>query len=92
MELYSRAVEKVKAGTNQEQHDYLGRRLYDMTGEIIMSLLLINDASKAPELFAKSARLYTRLTEEHVVGHAAFIESFDIADLEDCKFDSVTKA
>lgn len=91
-ELYSRAVEKVKAGTNQEQHDYLGRRLYDMTGEIIMSLLLINDASKAPELFAKSARLYTRLTEEHVVGHAAFIESFDIADLEDCKFDSVTKA
>lgn len=92
VELYSRAVEKVKAGTNQEQHDYLGRRLYDMTGEIIMSLLLINDASKAPELFAKSARLYTRLTEEHVVGHAAFIESFDIADLEDCKFDSVTKA
>lgn len=92
VELYSRAVEKVKAGTNQEQHDYLGRRLYDMTGEIIMSLLLINDASKAPELFAKSARLYTRLTEEHVVGHAAFIESFDIADLEDCKYDSVTKA
>ncbi len=92
VELYSRAVEKVKAGTNQEQHDYLGRRLYDMTGEIIMSLLLINDASKSPELFAKSARLYTRLTEEHVVGHAAFIESFDIADLEDCKYDSVTKA
>lgn len=92
VELYSRAIEKVKAGTNQEQHDYLGRRLYDMTGEIIMSLLLINDASKAPELFAKSARLYTRLTEEHVVGHTAFIESFDITDLDDCKFVSVTEA
>lgn len=92
VELYRRAIEKVKAGTNQEQHDYLGRRLYDMTGEIIMSLLLINDASKAPELFAKSARLYTRLTEEHVVGHTAFIESFDITDLDDCKFVSVTEA
>ena len=48
--LYEEAVEKVKADDNQEEHDFLGRRLYNMTGDIVMALLLINDASKAPEL------------------------------------------
>ncbi|MBM6992211.1 MAG: acyl-CoA dehydrogenase family protein [Prevotella sp.] len=81
--LYEEAVEKVKADDNQEEHDFLGRRLYDMTGDIVMALLLINDATKAPEMYAKSAKVYARLAEEEVVGHADFIKSFSMDDLKD---------
>lgn len=85
IKVYEEAIEKVKADDNQEEHDFLGRRLYNMTGDIVMSLLLINDASKAPELYAKSAKIYARLTEEEVMGHASFIRSFNIDDLNDCR-------
>ncbi|MGI6242157.1 MAG: acyl-CoA dehydrogenase family protein [Prevotella sp.] len=92
VKLYEEAIEKVKAEDNQEAHDYLGRRLYNMTGDIVMSLLLINDASKAPELYAKSAKVYTRLAEEEIIGHAAFIQSFTLNDLEDCRLISEADA
>ncbi len=81
-ETYEKAIAQVKEGENQEKQDFLARRLYDMTGDIVMSLLLIQDATKAPEMFAKSAKIYTRLAEEEVVGHAAFIENFKVEDLE----------
>ena len=80
--LYEESIEKVKTDGNQDEHDFLARRLYDMTGDIIMSLLIISDASKAPELFAKSAQVYVRAAEEEVTGHAAYIKSFDAADLK----------
>lgn len=85
VKLYEEAIEKVKAEDNQEAHDFLGRRLYNMTGDIVMSLLLINDASKAPDLYAKSARVYTRLAEEEIIGHAAFVRAFVNDDLKDCR-------
>lgn len=80
--LYEEAVEKVKADGNQEEHDFLARRLYDMTGDIILSLLLINDASKAPELFEKSANIYVRHAEEEVIGHHAYVMAFQADDLK----------
>ncbi len=80
--LYEKSVEKVKAAGNQELHDFLGRRLYDMTAEIVMSLLIMKDASKAPELFKKSANVYVRLAEEDVIGKAAYIDNFNADDLD----------
>ena len=80
--LYEKSVEKVKAAGNQELHDFLGRRLYDMTAEIVMSLLIMKDASKAPELFKKSANVYVRLAEEDVIGKAAYIDNFTADDLD----------
>lgn len=91
VKLYEEAIEKVKAEDNQEVHDFLGRRLYNMTGDIVMSLLLINDASKAPELYAKSAKVYARLAEEEIIGHAAFVQAFVIDDLKDCRLISETE-
>ena len=91
VKLYEEAIEKVKAEDCQEAHDFLGRRLYNMTGDIVMALLLINDASKAPELYAKSARVYTRLAEEEIIGHTAFIQAFVIDDLKDCRLISETE-
>ena len=80
--LYEKSVEKVKAAGNQELHDFLGRRLYDMTAEIVMSLLIMKDASKAPELFKKSANVYVRLAEEDIMGKAAYIDNFNADDLD----------
>ncbi len=78
---YEKAIEAVKALENQEAQDFLARRLYDMTGEILMSLLLLHDASLAPDLFGDSARVYVQMTEENVIGKAAYIEHFSLKDL-----------
>ncbi len=85
VELYDESIERVNAYDNQDVHDFLARRLYNMTADIIGSLLLIEDASKAPELFKKSANVFVRMAEEEVIGHASYIKSFDPADLANFK-------
>lgn len=81
VEMYEQAVNYVKEAGNQEVHDFLARRLYDMTGDILMSLLIIDDASRAPELFLKSANVYVRHAEEEVIGKAAYVKSFIAEEL-----------
>jgi len=81
IDLYEKAVAYVNDANNQELHDFLARRLYDMTCEIIMSLLIIDDASRAPELFAKSADVYVRMTEENVCAKAYYVMHFTAEDL-----------
>ena len=78
---YLAAIEKVKADADQEEQDFLSRRLYDMTGVLVMSLLLLDDASKAPELFAKSAEVYVRHAEAEVSAHSAYVMNFKAEDL-----------
>ena len=85
VELYEAAINKVKEANDQAVHDFLARRLYNMTGDIVMSLLILDDATKAPELFAKSANVYVRMAEEEVLGHAAYIQNFKAEDLESFK-------
>lgn len=80
---YEASVEKVKAVGDQDTHDFLGRRLYDMTANIIASLLILDDATRAPELFSKSANVFVRMAEEEVIGKAAYIDSFKAEDLKD---------
>lgn len=82
VELYEGAVNKVKEAANQDLHDFLGRRLYNMTAEIIMSLLILDDATRAPQLFSKSAKVYVRMAEENVIGAAAYVNEFNAEDLE----------
>ncbi len=81
IDLYEKAVAYVNDANSQELHDFLARRLYDMTCEIIMSLLIIDDAHRAPELFEKSANVYVRMTEEDVCAKAYYIMHFTEADL-----------
>lgn len=85
VELYEAAINKVKEANDQAVHDFLARRLYNMTGEIVMSLLILDDATKAPEMFAKSANVYVRMAEEEVLGHSAYIQNFKAEDLESFK-------
>lgn len=82
VDLYEDALNYVKEANNQDMHDFLARRLYDITAEIIMSLLIIEDATRAPELFKKSANVYVRMTEEDVLGKVAYIKSFTAEDLK----------
>ena len=83
--LYEAAIAKVKELGDQAVHDFLARRLYNMTGDIVMSLLILDDATKAPEMFKKSANVYVRMAEEEVLGHSAYIQNFQAEDLESFK-------
>ena len=85
VELYEAAINKVKEANDQAVHDFLARRLYNMTGDIVMSLLILDDATKAPEMFQKSANVYVRMAEEEVLGHSAYIQNFEAEDLESFK-------
>jgi alkylation response protein AidB-like acyl-CoA dehydrogenase len=83
--VYEEALAAVKALENQDAQDFLARRLYDMTCEIVMSLLILRDATKAPELFEKSANVYVRMAAEDIIGKAAYIKAFKVEDLESFK-------
>ena len=82
VDLYAEAVEKVKADANQAEHDFLGRRLYNMTGDIVLSLLLLRDATKNAEEFEKSANVFVRMAEETCIGAHAYIMNFTADDLK----------
>lgn len=79
---FEAGVAAVKAHESQDVQDFLYRRLYDMNGVILMSLLLLADASRSAELFGKSANIYVRMAESEVAGHMAYIREFKAEDLE----------
>ena len=83
--VYEEALNYAKGLNNQDAFDFLARRLYDMTAELVMSLLIIRDAAKSPELFEKSANVYVRMAEEDVCGKAAYIKNFQVEDLANFK-------
>jgi len=79
---YEEVLAEVKAENNQEKTDFVARRLYEMTADIIMSLLILADATRSPELFAKSANVYVRHAEAECAAHYEFIKNFKLEDLE----------
>ena len=79
---YEQSINYVKESGSREVNDLLARRLYDMTAETIMSLLILDDATRAPELFAKSANVYVRMAEENVVGKSLFVQNFIAEDIK----------
>ncbi len=81
VELYEQSINYVKAANNQEVQDFLARRLYDMTGDIMMSLLILDDATHAPHLFTQSANVYVHAAEEDVIGKSVYVKNFIEEDL-----------
>ena len=71
----------VKETQNQELLDFVARRLMEMAADCIMAHLLIQDATKAPEMFAKSANVYLNYTEAEVEKHCNFINKFNADEL-----------
>jgi alkylation response protein AidB-like acyl-CoA dehydrogenase len=81
--LYANAVARVVETKNQEYLDFQARRLVEMAGHIIMSYLLIIDASRDTEdQFRKSAEVYLNYGEVEVRRHAAFIKTFDVENVD----------
>jgi len=75
--ILSECITKVREAGDSEMQDFLARRLYDMTGEIVMSLLLMRDATVAPDMFLKSAKVYAAMACETVAGKSFYILNFD---------------
>ena len=82
-EKYNTAVAFVNEKKNDEYKDFVIRRLYEMAADIIMSLLLIGDASRDASLFGKSARIYTRYAASEIERHYDFIMNSTPEDLAD---------
>ncbi len=81
-ERFNACVAKIVDAGNQELHDFAARHLYEMAADIIMCLLILDNATKCAELFEKSARVYVRFAASEVEKHASFVEDVDVADLD----------
>ena len=74
-------VEGVKEAGNQELQDLAARHLYDITAHTMMAHLIVLDASRAPELFATSAKVFLNLAEADVAKNAQYIANLSIEAL-----------
>ena len=81
VKLYEQALDYVKQAQDQEVQDFLARRLYNMTGDIVMSLLILEDATRSAELFSKSANVYVRMAQAEVTAEHVYIMNFVKEDL-----------
>jgi alkylation response protein AidB-like acyl-CoA dehydrogenase len=82
--LYEQNVQKVVDVKNTEYLDFVARRLTETAGHIIMTYLLIIDASQ-DEQFRKSAEVYFHYAEAEISKHAAFIADFAPENVETYK-------
>ena len=80
---FEACTEAVKSADNQDLHDFMARRLYEMAAVCVMSHLIIQDATRAPEMFSASARAYVNYAQAEVEKHEAFIRNFSADQLAD---------
>lgn len=81
-EKFNASVAKVKEAENQELHDLCARHLYEMAADVIMCHLLMQNASKAPEIFMHSLEVYTNHAEAEVAKHATLVERMTVEQLD----------
>lgn len=79
---YGACVNQVTEAKDQEYLDFVARRLVEMAADIIMCHLVMQDATNAPELFAKSANVYVNYAEAEVEKHFNFIRKFSAEQLD----------
>ncbi len=78
---FETATEQVKAFEDQATLDFLARRLMEMATFNIMSHLLLQDATRASELFEKSLNVFVNYAEAEIEKHYKFIQDFKIESL-----------
>ncbi|MDE7393419.1 MAG: acyl-CoA dehydrogenase, partial [Muribaculaceae bacterium] len=82
VEVYQKAVDHVLEVNDPAYTDFMARRLVEMAGNIVMSYLLITDASRYnSESMAKSAKVYFNMAQAEVTKHADFINRISVADI-----------
>ena len=78
---FEASTNAIKEVANQELLDFQARRLVEMAADIIMCHLLLQDATKRPDLFEKSLKVYVNYAESEVEKHFNFIRKFNVEDL-----------
>ena len=80
---FEEAVNHVKEAKDQEFHDLCARHLMEMAADVIMLHLLLRNATVAPEMFAKSARVYANFVEAEIAKHHTFVMNLTPEQLAD---------
>ncbi len=84
---YNAAVEKVHTINDTAYTDFMARRLVEMAGNIIMTYLLITDATRYnSESMARGANVYFNMAQAKVVEHADFINRVNPDQIDGYKF------
>lgn len=79
---FNASVALVKEAENQEVHDLCARHLYEMAADVIMCQLLMQNATKAPELFARSLQVFANHAEAEVARHSTLVERMNASQAE----------
>lgn len=79
---FEACLNRVKEMGEQEYLDLCARHLVEMAAFTLMLRLLIYNASQAPDLFEKSARVYTKIADAEVAKHHHYIHQLNLEDLE----------
>ncbi|MEG1580781.1 MAG: Acyl-CoA dehydrogenase C-terminal domain-containing protein [Bacteroidaceae bacterium] len=78
---FEACTNSIKETANQELLDFVARRLVEMAADTIMCHLLLQDATKRPDLFDKSLTVYVNYAESEIEKHLNFIRKFDVEQL-----------
>ena len=82
-EKYTASIAAVNEVNEPEYTSFHARRLVEMAGDIIMSYLLITDATRGnSESLAKSAHVYVNMAKANVERNSSFILSFNPEDVK----------
>jgi len=83
---YEAAVKAVHETNDSTYTDFMARHLVEMAGDIVMSYLLITDASRYESAsLARSAKVYVNLAAADVEKHATFIATVSPSQMETYK-------
>jgi alkylation response protein AidB-like acyl-CoA dehydrogenase len=80
-EKYVASVEKLSELKDQELLDLCARHLVEMAAHIIMSHLLLQDATTDSELFGKTVNVYVRYAEAEVLKNSNFVLNANADDV-----------
>lgn len=80
---FEEATNHVKDAKDQNFHDLCARHLMEMAADVIMLHLLLRNATVAPEMFAKSARVYANFVEAEIAKHHTFVINLTPEQLAD---------
>lgn len=72
----------VKDAQDNDLHDICARHLYEMAADVIMSHLLLQNATKRPDLFGRSLQVYVNLAEAEVEKHFTWVRKMTVAQLD----------
>ena len=81
-EKFNACTAAVKEAADQDLHDLCARHLYEMAADVIMCHLLMQNATKAPELFAGSLQVYVNLAEAELEKHHKWLQGMNVAQLD----------